>query len=352
MGRAMLFLVTGSFIIFGMIEMGLFGKQASMNELNVQAALNAQARNVANSGLERALNRLVTEENWRVAPNTPHRFAFGEEFADVAVVDGSMNGIDLPPGIVEVRSTGTSGNRVATATARLMVESGLPEIHGTMGIFTNNLSVNIAGSAFLIDGNDNNPTDPGLPLPGIAVNSQAAYDEFMKLNAGQLARIQGAGSTNPSLLLNTDMDGNALEDFVQLAIANADAVYVNHTASGPNSLGSVTDPKIIVVEGKLEIRNASGAGIIVIKEGGSLDARGNLDSFQGLIIVQGKADLTRGNIHIQGAMLFGGSNPTIEIDIDFRGNVNILYDSAALANLSTSMPQTAGTRQRLVGIFD
>ncbi|MCH8494625.1 MAG: hypothetical protein LAT57_03215 [Balneolales bacterium] len=366
----MLFLVSGSFILFAMIQLGVFDRQATMNEVNVEYVLAAQSRNVANSGLERAINRISTDFSWRTGLDAPVSYNFGSGTASVTVVDGTFTGVSLPFGFIEIRSSGNSNGVTSVAVARIRVENGLPQVHGTMGIFTDNLSFNVSGSSFLITGHDTNPDGTaGLleSLPGIAVNSQAAFDEiYNSLNNTQRGRIQGEetpddlfdtiggllGANKPSLTIDPSMDGDALEDFVQLAISNADVIYDDHVASGEGSLGTVEAPQVVIVNGTLEVRNATGAGIIIIKEGGSLDARGNFDKFEGLIIVQGNADLTRGNINIMGAMLFGGSNPSVEIDIDFRGNVNIQYSSHVLNNLSTRLPQTAGMKQELVSIFD
>jgi hypothetical protein len=369
MGRAMLFMVTGSFIILGIIQMGVFGRQATMNQMNVQHVLLAQSRNVASSGLERAIAQLVSDPNWRTQPGTTHQFNFGDEFATVTVMDGMMAGVDLPGDIIEIRSTGNSNGTTSQAMARIRSISGLPTLNGAMGIFTENLDFNVAGSAFLISGNDANLDGTAGPmgaLPGIAVNSQEAFDEIMASTSdSQKQRIQGdsgsedlfddlgiAAGNRPSLEFNEDMDPTELEDFILKAEANADFIYHDHTASGAESLGSPLNPQIIVVTGTLAVTNATGAGIIIIKEGGALDARGNFDRYEGLIIIQGRADLTRGNIHILGGMLFGGSNPTIEIDIDFRGNVNIQYSSQALNNVSSRRPETAGSGRHIVSIFD
>jgi hypothetical protein len=369
MGRAMIFMVTGSFIILGIIQMGVFGRQAAMNQTNVQYALQAQSRNVASSGVESAIAQLVSNPNWRTQPGTTHQFNYGDEFATVTVMDGTMAGVVLPGDIIEIRSTGNSNGITSQAMARLRSVSGLPTLNGAMGIFTENLDFNVAGSAFLITGTDTNLDGTAGPmgaLPGIAVNSQEAFDEIMgSTNDSQKQQIQGdAGSVDlfdglglaagdrPSLELNTEMDATELEDFILKAEANADFVYVNHTASGAASLGTAENPQVIIVTGTLEVQNATGAGIIIIKEGGALDARGNFDRYEGLIIVQGRADLTRGNIHILGGMLFGGSNPSIEIDIDFRGNVNIVYSSQSLNNVSSHRPETAGVGRHIVSIFD
>src|SRR5690606_1476389 len=103
------------------------------------------------------------------------------------------------------------------------------------------------------------------------------------LNASQQSRVQGSGGT-PAVQLDPTMDNAALQAFFDAIIANPDEYYAgNHTASGEGSLGTTDDPKIIVVDGTLEVRNATGAGILVITESGSLDARGNFDNYQGLI---------------------------------------------------------------------
>ncbi|MCC5926648.1 MAG: hypothetical protein JJU41_08815 [Bacteroidetes bacterium] len=354
MGRAMLFLVTGSFIIFGIVELGLFGKQASMNEINVQSVLTAQARNVANSGLERAVNQLVADETWRAEPGNPTRFSFGDEFADVVVVDDTMIGITLPPNIVEIRSIGSSGNRQATAVAQIEVTSGLPEVNSTMGVFTDNLNLTISGNAFEIDGNDLNPDNPTAALPGFAVNSQAAYDEIMKLRANQLGNITGAiTGSGPSILLDSSMDFSPMEDFVNISVANADVVHTLTYRAVDGSMGTFENPKIVVVDNNstLEVEGGmTGAGIIIVKAGSTLKVRGNFE-FDGLIIVQGAADIG-GTPAIRGAMVFGGVNPAININFQLLGNSSILYDSRALNNLSTKMPQTAGTGQRILAIFD
>lgn len=355
MGRALLFLTSGTFIIFGMIQLGVFDRQINIATINVEYVEAADARNTANAAIEMVLNELAADPTLRASELNPRTYQYGDARARVAIVDNDTEGVTLPPNIVEIRSRGEAGGNEAMAVARIEITTGLPEINGAMGIFTDNLDFNVSGSAFLISGHDVNPDGtPGTAtsLPAIAVNTNEAFDEIdSSLNASQKSRLQGSGGT-PSLELNGDMDGSALQDFVDKAVANADHIYEDYSASGVGSLGTPDDPKIIIVDGTLDVLNATGAGIIVIREGGLLDARGNFDNYQGIIIIQGKADMTRGNIHIVGAMLFGGSNPSIEIDIDFRGNINIQYSSSVLQNLSTNIPAAAGTRQRLLSIYD
>jgi hypothetical protein len=360
MGRGMLLITTGLFVIFGIIQLSVYERHAQINAINVDYWNSSQARNIANAGIERAFYDFASNTSWRAALDDPELYMFGQDTAFVFVLDNSMSGVTLPQNIIEIRSIGSVNGITHEARAQIQISSAFPPIDGAMGIFTENLDFNIAGSAFLINGTDKNPDGTSGPvgsLPGIAVNNAPAYNEIMaSLNNNQKGRIQGAepdeesiesigGSVNashPSLNYNPSMDPEALEEFIALASANADHTYTNYTASGAGSLGTPANPKIIVVSGSLEVRNATGAGVIIITETGSLDARGNFDNYQGLIIVQGNADMTRGNIHIFGAMLFGGENPNLEIDIDFRGNVNVQYSSSALDNVNDQLFSSVG----------
>jgi len=370
MGRAMLLIVTGLFVIFGIIQLSIYERQGHINDVNVRYWSNSQSRNVANAGMESAFNKLAGQTSWRTTPTTPFLFTFGTDSAFVFVLDNSMSGVTLPNGVLELRSIGRVNNVNHEARARLFVTGGLPPVDAAMGIFTENIDFNVAGSAFLINGVDTNPDGSAGPvgsLPGISVNNQSAYNEIMsELNNTQKSRVQGLNpdaeligsiggtidANHPSLNFNPAMDPALLDAFVAKAILNADATYTNYSASGTGSLGTPGNPQVIVVNGVLDVSNATGAGILIITESGLLDARGNLDNYQGLIIIQGSADLTRGNINIYGSMLFGGNNPQLEIDIDFRGNVAIQYSSQVLTNLSDQLYSSTEKRHQILSYVD
>lgn len=370
MGRGMLLIVTGLFVIFGVIQLAVNNRHIQINNINVGYWNNSQARNVSHAGMESAFNKLASDVGWRTGTSTPFNFVFGADTASVFVLDNSMSGVTLGNGIVEIRSIGRVNGVNHESRAQLFVTGGLPPVDAAMGIFTENLDFEVAGAAFLINGVDTNPDGTAGPvgaLPGISVNNQAAYEEIInEFNTTQKSRVQGMdpdpesinsiGGTidadHPSLNYNPAMDPALLEDFVSKAILNADATYTNYTASGTGSLGTPENPQVIVVNGVLDVSNATGAGILIITESGSLDARGNLDNYQGLIIVQGSADMTRGNINIFGSMLFGGENPHLEIDIDFRGNVAVQYSSQVLSNLSNQLYSSTEKRHQILTYVD
>lgn len=359
MGRAMLLLCSGLIIVFGVVQMSLNAKQQSMATFNVAYANSLNARNTSNAGMERAIHRIMNDPAWRT-DYEPWTIPFGDWSVVITSVDNST---DPSLGANEVRITATCEINGASEQSIAILKRGeglpIPEVEGAMGIFTDNLSLSVSGSAFMITGNDTQPDGTAgedSPLPGMSVSSLTAYNEIMSsLNASQRERVQGSGGT-PSVNLDATMDNTALQDFFNAIIANPDEYYAgDHSATGIGSLGTPENPKIIVVDGTLSVTNATGAGILIITESGVLDARGNFDNYQGLILIQGSADMTRGNINIYGAMMFGGNNPSLQIDIDFRGNVNIHYSSFALEYAQALADNSGGgaaTNYSIVSIYD
>jgi hypothetical protein len=359
MGRAMLLLVSGLIIVFGVIQMSLNAKQQAMAEFNVEYANSLVARNTSNAGMEQAIHRIMEDPDWRTGANA-WDLRLGDWTVSITTDDASTDA-SMAANQVRITATCVVGGVTERSIALLQMGEGLPipEVEGAMGIFTENLDLSVSGSAFLITGNDTDPdggAGSGVSLPGMSVSSLAAYNEILSsLNATQQTKVQGAGGP-PAVQLDPTMDATALQTFFDAIIANPDEYYAgNHTATGVGSLGTPEDPKIIVVDGILDVQNATGAGILVITETGQLDARGNFDNYQGLILIQGSADMTRGNINIYGAMMFGGDNPSLQIDIDFRGNVNIHYSSQALDVAQTLANTGAGgvaSNFTLLSIYD
>lgn len=121
-------------------------------------------------------------------------------------------------------------------------------------------------------------------------------------------------------------------DFVDYIIDNN--LYVAATPGG--SLGTRTAPQItrIVNGGGYESSiegSTAGAGILIIDNGGEFTLTGTAH-FEGLIILRGS-----GTLHGSGTASVYGSVITIDHTsktVDLNGTVDLLYSSAALANLS------------------
>lgn len=348
MGRALLIMVTGVFIVLGTFQVSFQNRMLVSDSETAGKAWRSAAYTNATSALETTAQRITLDPAWGV--------------------NGNSETIDFPEGsaFVEVHRNGNiitlnALSTVADASVQIEAmynwssEAFFPETNSAMGIHSDNLSFNISGSAFTITGHDHlvdGTLDPdGTSLPGIVVSNPDNLDVIDDaLNDNQKNNITGSNGT-PSLEYK-EYNTVDIDKVIELLSANADEYYTgDFTAQGSGSLGTSENPKIIIVEGTLDVSNATGAGVLVIKKGGELDVRGNLDHYEGLIIVQGAARLVRGNINVFGSMLFGGEDPELEIDIDLRGNVYIAYSSSVLEQIENALSGRFGGKMILLGIY-
>lgn len=348
MGKALLIMVTGVFIAMGVYQIA-FNNRLITSDLNVaERAWRIAATNNANSAIEVVAQKIKLNPMWGQDGVTSTEI-FEEGIATVSI---SRSG-DL----IRLNSVSTVESQTVNVQASYRWISGtfFPEPNGAMGIYSSNLSFNISGSAFSISGHDYNVDGTlnslGTSMPGIVVADPDNVAVILgSLNSSQQSNITGAGSA-PSLELIPPITGG-IDAMIDLLASRADVIYTDdYIAHGVGSLGTRANPKIVVVEGLLNVSNATGVGIIIIKDGGEIDIRGNLDHYEGIIIVQGLARLVRGNIKVYGSMIFGGDDPELEIDIDLRGNVHIRYSSEVLDFVQAKLSTRFDGEMQLLGIY-
>ncbi len=349
MGRGLLIFIAGMFIVVGIMNIGtqqrtLSSEKEMSRDIHYKLAFN----NAMSAGEMAALDIMLNHCEYTSCGEYKVEFDEGP-----AIVDISRQG-----NIFTLVSQAISNGVIAEVESRYFWESEafIPDVHGAIGIYSENLNFNVAGNAFEINGNDHlsgggiNPD--GIHTNGIAVDKMhnKTYIEG-ELNNQQENNIKGIDGIPSIGLVGADVE--ALESAIEYLADHADEYHIgDYTASGAGSLGTKEEPKIIVVEsGTLSLSNATGTGILIIRDGGELDVRGNLDYYEGLIFVQGSAKLVRGNVNIYGAMVFGGLDPELEIDIDLRGNVHIQYSSEVIDFLNSSLSSRFSGRLTLLGHY-
>lgn len=348
MGKSILIIITGMFIVMGSYQFANQSRLASIDSETALKAWNASAYTNAVSALEAAAQKILLDPAWANSGETYNQ-SFPEGPARVTV--------DRQGRIITLNSLATVENTNVQIEARYewLFDFSLPNVESAMGIYSEKLDFNIAGSAFSISGHDyfsNGTINPdGQSVYGIAVNHEKNKDLILdELNNNQKDKITGSGGT-PSIE-HISYDVAQLEQLIAMLIKNADVYHTGkYTAQGAGSLGTRENPQIVVVDGILEVSNATGVGIIIIKDGGEMDVRGNLDHYEGLIFVQGAARLVRGNIKVFGAMFFGGEDPELEIDIDLRGNVHIAYSSEVVDFIEAQISSRAAGQLRLLSMY-
>lgn len=348
MARGLLLFITGMFVVMGIYSLGLQKRIIASDEQLGEAARYKIAQLNARSAAEYGIMQINDSGISGAKPWLTLNF---EEGTAIVNADKSGNNYTL---------TATASYDDVQAQVRIQAETNsgsiFSEVNGAMGIHSNNLEFNVAGSAFSIDGGDYMPdgsiNPDGVETAGIAVQNSTLRNIILDaLNKNQEGNILGEGGA-PSIK-DVELELGNLDLLMNQLAGEADQTYTtNHTASGENSLGSPTNPEIVYVKnGTLDVSNATGYGILIIGRDATLDIRGNLDTYEGLVFVQGSAQFVRGNINIYGAMLFGGEDPDLEIDIDLRGNVNIRYSSHVLDELSNIFSAKFQDRLRLTGIY-
>ena len=354
MGRGLMLFLVGMIIMMGMYNMAsqqrLLGSQEDMVD-QVYYSLTSSA---AMSALESAGQVLILNQDPKFREDGDKlSLKIDDVVAEVLMERAGSN--------ITFISTATQEGISSTVTGlyRLQFSSGMPEIDGAMGIYSDNLKFNMTGSAFEINGCDHEPqNDKAIECNdtyGIAVhdstNQQTVYNEIIGQNGGGDRSENVIGNNmSPSVGL-IDSDGSfideAIKEFLQQQHTVIDRDFVAHT--GHN--GSRDNPKIIRVTNGATFTasgdNLVGSGVIIVDPGATLHMNGSFE-YEGLIIVQGTFEVARGNLHLYGAMLFGGINPAIDFQtIDYRGNINVRYSSQVMETLDEKFSSRA-TNRRLV----
>jgi hypothetical protein len=370
----MLIIVSSLFLVFSLTQIGVRNRQTQIDQLSVSYAHLSQARNAANAGLDRALNTLGGDREWRVAANSPVAYNFGNQSASVVVLDKDDDA-SIPDEFIEIRSLGNSEGVTARVVARIHQTDGIPPTDGAMGIFGANVDVSFQGNSFLISGYDKNTDGSNgpkfsTPLPGITTSTVTGQVSVLSsLRNQQLDNIIGAGTTEPSVVHNANMNDEQLIEFINFATAHADFNCVQPKNAGQSVCdkqfdpGTPEDPKIMVIKagGHFNLSTGPHAGVIIVEPGGELELNGNPE-YQGLIIGMGTVNIASGIPKIFGGIVYTPSQDTSaptpsfivneEVDISINGNVMIQYSSAALTNLRNIDALAGLVRQNITYILD
>ena len=367
MGRGLILFIVGMFIIMGIFNFASQNRLTSSSEDMVSQVHYTMASAAAMSGLELAGQQIVLTgfDNF----NEDNNFVFSSE-EGTGTVSMTRNGND----IVLVSSSSVEGvNAVITGEYELVRGGVIPDLEGALGFYNKDFSFTIKGGAFTISGCDYIPPS-SEPVQGscddkygIVTDSQTNINRIIaELGNNQIDNVKGKEPEDPdgvaSIGLTTppgddgrDITHELIDELKPLANRTITDKFdirenQNRDAIGtpPLSDGTPGNPQILVVGsgGTLDINlntQNPGYGVIIVEDGGTLDLTGVL-SFEGLIIVQGKANFTRGNLKLYGAMLYGGKKPEIVIDdnpdadssVNLGGNVDILYSSKVLNNLDNN----------------
>lgn len=254
--------------------------------------------------------------------------------------DGDANLFADVDNTVLIRSTGTYENAVRVLEIGVNLTTNNfppPTTDGAVGIYGTNTSLSLGGSS-RIDGRDYSlPAD--FDCNGMACNGAVTT------NAGVagLFSTEDPSMTGTNLITNgiitngtSQFSTNYWQDQADALIPQATITLTGGTYSASTDLGTRAGPKITVVSGDTTITsNLDGAGILIAMNGVDLSFSGNFH-YEGIVILMGNNTFNvTGTVRVFGSLVTTSQG----VNINIIGNPEILYSSAALANLQNmSLP--------------
>ena len=365
---AMVALLALTALVVAFLAVSAFEPQISAN-----LAAGAQARYMAEAGIEAAFDGLANTADWDTAlvgatcaagvaaPATALNSALpgltaasgtysvtvrNDCFAGSASVsaDNVLTGVALEASATDdintrviVTSTGrvTDANgTVATRTVKTVIRKVvLPPINGALTFPGLQADVDFSGSSFTIRGIDTNmdgSDGPASPVFGIAVGvaaNEPGVDSELANN--QQNSVTGKSQSNPStttsgdgtVAFDTSLTSTSVTDFVNAIKANAD-ISINSPASNPFSINNMGSSCATNVNSSTCWGTTSHPKIVYVKGDGTgqynaLDVSGNSSGTGILIVENANLDIT-GTFNWNGPVIVTGNN----VKIRYHGGGN------------------------------
>ena len=341
MGRALLIICLGSFIILGIVQHAVNNRSVSVSGGNVETFYANHGQNMAGSALEMAINRMNYDNSWE-SHSQPWIYSLDEDMdAHVRIDEHDDFPDEVPEGYYRVRSEVQVEDKTLEAFAFLLKNSvELPEIESALGVYGSGSTINFSGAGGnkkMVSGFDKNPDGsdgPAEALPGIS--SPDEEDDLINISGGSIP-YEG----DPDYLQRDDMDSEELDRIVE------EYRGMGRRYESESDFGTPESPSVIIIgekgggnnqDVKISGSSAHYGGIIVVEAGSSFTMSGN-SVFEGLIIVYGTFEAAAGTPYVYGGVILG-DNAKVEIDqpdFDLQGNPTVHYSSQSLQNLQDNI---------------
>ena len=333
------------------LTLAAFGLQFSAMDSKIanNHTTGTQALNVAESGLLHALatmNRIgVTNfksdivDRWgtlftpnpKTMPNLP-QLTYQVQLA-VGADPGNT-------GTITVTASGNSrSKRIVVANVR---RSQAFDGRGALYLADDHATTKFHGSAFEIDGNDNdlagNRIPGGVVKPGISDRSDAVTSAVKgSLSGTQIPSVQGLGYStdppNPSIITGGGPSVSDLNQIISDVLSRPGVQTISDSnINGGTTLGTCASPQITHLTGSdVKINgNVTSCGIIIAD--GNITINGSAD-FTGWIIVRGDTNVnatTTDDTTVLGNATIIGSLWTGDLNVTVGGSAVIDYSTPAL----------------------
>jgi len=352
MGRALLIITLGSFIVLGIIQQAVNNRQITMTEGNIESFMASHGKNAAGSALELAIHRLMFDEN---LDDPPHvwQFEIDDFNVNVAVDDHDADPTAIQQNELRLTSTVQLPNRTLQSFAFVdRASSGIPGLDGALTVFGPNSRVRLdgVGAQLKIDGNDTNPSGITADLDDniAGISSVSSRDDLF-------SQISGAASRRVFYDGEPDFEHNPDADDTEINQLFDDYLDSGTIYTEGGNLGTDSNPVINIIDSNVNLGGGEsfGAGVLVIKPSASLKITGNF-TYHGIILVAGKLEIA-GTPQIYGGTILmdtGLFEDSLIQDPDddhatLSGTPGIIYSSWVLNNLRQNLSGGSGSNWAL-----
>lgn len=236
------------------------------------------------------------------------------------------------------RMTGTgSNNATRTIETYIRKNTSVPEnADGAVAMYGGGPQVAFkvgGGGGYAIDGHDY-PVPADFPCTGGGCTTTATalpavpglFTVMFPTTSGDVsAHLGGSTGSTPQLGTSRETEYNTFAQMIIDSGSTGAPLY-------QTTLGTRTNPAVTVIpNGSTLNGNGSGAGIIIVEDGGAININGTF-TYEGLIILRGTGRVFgAGTGNIFGCLVTVSHLTKL---IDLTGGINLFYSSAALSNLS------------------
>lgn len=344
-------------ILMMVILLSITGAALLFSGLNLKAASNLRtgggAIHAADAGVQHALTVISSGTTFNysssgtpVVPTTVFPTSTSGYSYTVTATNNPPASLNTSTAILTSTATGPNNSRrvIRAYIGRSSSASWVPPAAVYIPGPASNPDFSIHGSV-IITGNDTNVDNtpgPAAALPGIATNSTGTTQQVMN-GIGTPANVTGAGGTTPSVATTTPpVDINALiNSFLAQPYTTLTSGSVSNGTLGTSLVPQITYCNCTTTNLSIS-GTTSGVGVLIVD--GKLNIRDTFN-FQGIIITRG------GEVHIEltsssstgiwGVVFISPASPEIEIE----GGGAIKYSSQAINKVFTTWP-TVPTPQK------
>ncbi|MDX1586683.1 MAG: hypothetical protein R3222_08060 [Balneolaceae bacterium] len=334
MGRALLIICSGLFVMLGYVGINTSNQTAALTRTNVDYASEVKSKNLAQTAIQISMNEINNDPTWmdnHYSQGTAASYQIdgGEASVYVEVMSETNPTIGLNEKQIRIISEADyneKSSRVVSVYKKTQLHF-VPEFRSALTIATDQFTMSSGGNA-----NINGSDQSGMcsDQPGILTQSSSDSSTVATATSGN-SDITG----NPKVDNDTTLSYKPLDQLIA-RLENMDGVqHISGNYKG--EMGDSTDPGVFFIDDPANLTGgiSEGYGIMVIRSDGELEYDGSLDiagnfTFNGLVIFENAWNLDgKGTPTINGSVLVGNTKETYDLDVDLGGNINLNYNCYA-----------------------